>query len=69
MRTHQLEDTWQLQYSKWLQQCCAIMTKMKDKLMVQDIGIRIKNRKKLSLFAHETLHKFLSTKLRGERGF
>ena len=40
MRIHQMKNTWQLQYPRWLQPCCVIMTKMEDKLMVQDIGIQ-----------------------------
>ena len=41
MRTHQMEDIWQLQYPRWLQKYCVIMTQMKDKPMVQDIGIQL----------------------------
>ena len=39
-RTHQMQDTWQLQHPRWLQ-CCVIVIKKKDKLMVQDIGIQL----------------------------
>ena len=41
MRIHQMEDIWQLQYPGLLQKYCVVMTKMKNKPMVQDIGINL----------------------------
>ena len=57
MRIHQMEDILQLQYPRWLQTYCVVMTKMKDTLMVQDIGIQLGQycRKHLHKKEHETL--------------
>ena len=55
-RIQQMEDVWSLSYQRWSQKYCVIMTKIKDKLMNQDIGIRSNQYwwKRLHKKKHET---------------